>query len=158
MVSYLYGFGNHHESEALPGALPVGQNSPQTCPYGLYAEQVNGTAFTAPRATNLRCWLYRKRPSVCHRPFREYPKYSPDEERLTFTPNQLRWSPLELDDDKVKVDFVDGLRRVAGAGSPQERNGLNVYLYACNTAMDRKAFYNSDGDFLIGKKTDNCVY
>ena len=45
----LCGFGNQLSSEALPGALPTGRNSPQRCPYGLYAEQISGTAFTAPR-------------------------------------------------------------------------------------------------------------
>ncbi len=145
-MKYLYGFGNHHESEALLGALPVGQNSPQNCPFGLFAEQINGTAFTAPRASNLRSWLYRKRPSVCHRPFKEY---RPRNEKLIFTPNQLRWSPLRIDKTK-QVDFVDGLSCVAGAGNPQERNGLNIHLYAFNTSMTRRAFYNSDGDFLLG--------
>ena len=60
------GFGNDFETEALPGALPQGQNSPQKCNYGLYAEQLSGSPFTAPRGTNERSWLYRIRPSVRH--------------------------------------------------------------------------------------------
>ena len=67
---YLSGFRNHHASEALPGALPEGQNSPQRCPYGLYAEQLTGSAFTAPRSHNLRSWLYRIRPSVAQSAYR----------------------------------------------------------------------------------------
>src|SRR6516225_5233536 len=63
---YMSGFGNGFETEALPGALPVGRNSPQKCPYGLYAEQLSGSPFTAPRATNDRSWLYRIRPTVMH--------------------------------------------------------------------------------------------
>ncbi|MDQ6627227.1 MAG: homogentisate 1,2-dioxygenase, partial [Pseudomonadota bacterium] len=66
---YQSGFGNEFATEALEGALPVGRNSPQRCPYGLYAEQLSGTAFTAPRAENRRSWLYRIRPSAMHRPF-----------------------------------------------------------------------------------------
>ena len=66
---YLSGFGNEFATEALPGALPVGQNSPQRAPYGLYAEQLSGTAFTAPRGANRRSWLYRIRPAAVHRPF-----------------------------------------------------------------------------------------
>jgi len=46
-LAYLTGFNNEFATEALPGALPVGRNSPQKCPYGLYAEQLSGTAFTA---------------------------------------------------------------------------------------------------------------
>src|SRR5919109_796044 len=65
-AGYMSGFGNGFETEALPGALPVGQNSPQKCPYGLYAEQLSGSPFTAPRTTNERSWLYRIRPSVKH--------------------------------------------------------------------------------------------
>ena len=98
-LSYLTGFGNEHASEAVPGALPRGQNSPQQCPYGLYAEQVSGSAFTAPRSENLRSWLYRVRPSVLHGEFREYtqkawltaplPAGSPGP-----NPMQMRWDPL----------------------------------------------------------------
>ena len=48
--AYLRGLGNEHASESLPGALPEGRNNPARCPYGLYAEQISGTAFTAPRS------------------------------------------------------------------------------------------------------------
>ena len=69
---YLSGFGNHFATEAVPGALPQGRNSPQRPAFGLYAEQLSGTAFTAPRAENRRSWLYRMRPSAEHPPFRPY--------------------------------------------------------------------------------------
>src|SRR5512140_2694896 len=111
-VGYLTGFANEHASEALPGALPVGRNSPQRCPYGLYAEQISGTAFTAPRADNRRTWCYRIRPSAQHRPFRRI-----DNGRLTSdfaatatpTPNQLRWNPLPIPDQTNSTDFISGL-------------------------------------------------
>ena len=63
---YMSGFKNSFETEALPGALPIGRNSPQRCAYGLYAEQLSGSPFTAPRGANERSWLYRIRPSVKH--------------------------------------------------------------------------------------------
>ena len=63
-LSYQSGFGNEFATEALPGALPVGRNSPQRCPYGLYAEQLSGTSFTAPRADNRRSWLCIRRPCL----------------------------------------------------------------------------------------------
>src|SRR3954470_17148479 len=94
-AAYLSGFGNEFASEALPGALPVGQNSPQRAPYGLYAEQLSGTAFTAPRSANRRSWLYRIRPAAVHQPFQPldaprmigyFPERTP--------PDQLRWDPL----------------------------------------------------------------
>ncbi|KAI8816746.1 Homogentisate 1,2-dioxygenase, partial [Fimicolochytrium jonesii] len=151
---YLQGFGNSHASEALPGALPVGQNNPQRAPYGLFAEQLSGTAFTAPRAENQRSWLYRIRPSVCHTPFeaassptlvRSFTAGSPE---CQSTPNQLRWSPFELP-KHGGVDFVHGLHTVCGAGDPSLRDGLAIHVYLCNADMDSSAFYNSDGEFLI---------
>ncbi|MGW2997737.1 homogentisate 1,2-dioxygenase, partial [Streptomyces sp. NPDC001193] len=53
-LEYLTGFGNEHSSEAVPGALPAGRNSPQRSPLGLYAEQLSGSAFTEPRVHNRR--------------------------------------------------------------------------------------------------------
>ncbi|KAI9104850.1 Homogentisate 1,2-dioxygenase [Phlyctochytrium arcticum] len=155
-VKYLQGFGNQHATEALEGALPEGQNSPQKVPYGLYAEQLSGTAFTAPRADNQRSWLYRIRPSVCHKPFdatpsphlvRSFAVGTPDSQCIS-TPNQLRWSPFELP-EKEGVDFVQGFRTICGSGEPSTRNGLAIHVYMCNADMKDSAFYNSDGDFLI---------
>src|SRR5947209_13804019 len=94
---YHSGFGNHFASEALPGALPAGRNSPQRCAYGLYAEQYSGTAFTAPRRNNRRSWLYRIRPAVTHGPFERFAHPRLDEtEELAVAPDQLRWDPLPL--------------------------------------------------------------
>jgi homogentisate 1,2-dioxygenase len=148
---YLCGFGNHHESEALEGALPVGQNSPQVCPYKLYAEQLSGTAFTVPRHASQRTWLYRIKPAVCHQPFVSYQPKSgratPDADGGINTPNQLRWSPFEP--PTVSTDWVDSLSLVSFAGDASTRNGMGIYMYAANKAMEKRAFYNSDGDFLI---------
>src|SRR4051812_32810074 len=69
-ISYQSGFGNTFSTEAVKGALPVEQSSPQHPPKGLYAEVLSGSAFTAPRAENLSSWLYRLRPSAMHRPFK----------------------------------------------------------------------------------------
>lgn len=161
----LTGFGNHHESEALSGALPIGRNSPQICPFNLYAEQINGTAFSLPRTQNLRrynctilrfiynfSWLYRLKPSVGHEEFKPYTGNSfISTKEVVHLPNQLRWDPFELPEPTKKVDFVDGLFLIASAGSPAMRNGLNVLNYCFNSSMDQRAFYNADGDFLIGK-------
>src|SRR5947209_2209527 len=113
-LHYQSGFGNEFATEALTGALPTGQNSPQRAPYGLYAEQLSGTAFTAPRGANRRSWLYRIRPAAMHEPFRRI-----DDGRLVSRfdevvtpPNQLRWDPLPLPD--VPADFVAGLVTMAG--------------------------------------------
>src|SRR5215470_9997670 len=93
---YMSGFGNEFATEALPGALPVGRNSPQRCPYGLYAEQLSGTAFTAPRAGNRRSWLYRIRPALTHGPFKELarPSLFGLFDLPPTPPSQLRWNPL----------------------------------------------------------------
>ncbi|XP_026464106.1 homogentisate 1,2-dioxygenase [Ctenocephalides felis] len=150
---YLSGFGSEFQSEdsRCPGALPVGQNTPQKCAYGLYAEQLSGTAFTVPRIENRRSWLYRIRPSVMHKPFSKFngsPHLTHNWDELEPNPNQLRWKPFDLPVNK-QVDFTSGLHTVCGAGSPRERHGLAVHIYACNTSMKDSAFYNSDGDFLI---------
>ncbi|XP_053611123.1 homogentisate 1,2-dioxygenase isoform X1 [Plodia interpunctella] len=151
-LKYLRGFGSEFSSEdpRRPGALPVGQNSPQRCPYGLYAEQLSGTAFTAPRNENKRSWLYRIRPSVVHKPFKrasvtKYLTHNWEEQEPD--PNQSRWLPFEL--PSSPVDFVGGLHTVCGAGDPKVRCGIAIHVYLCNTSMDKSAFYSSDGDFLI---------
>ncbi|CAG8579680.1 7133_t:CDS:10 [Paraglomus occultum] len=152
---YLSGFGNHFSSEALEGALPQGQNTPQKCPYGLYAEQLSGTAFTVDRQHNQRSWLYRIRPSVGHSPYVFYKRLHPDfaSSEMRYIPNQLRWSPFPLPADDNPVDFLDGLVTIAGAGDPTVRNGLAIHIYTCNKSMEKRAMYNSDGDFLIVPQT-----
>ena len=146
---YQSGFGNEFATEALPGALPVGRNSPQRCAYGLYAEQLSGTAFTAPRADNRRSWLYRIRPSAMHRPFERIDagRIASDFGSVPTSPNQLRWNPLPM--PTAPTDFVQGLVTMAGNGEPQAQNGAGVHLYAANQGMQKRVFYNADGELLI---------
>jgi homogentisate 1,2-dioxygenase len=147
-LSYQSGFGNHFSSEALQGALPE-QNSPQRCPYGLYAEQMSGTAFTAPRAANRRSWLYRIRPAVTHRAFRpvDHGHISSDFSGAITPPHQLRWNPLPI---PVKpTDFLEGLVTLAGNGDPHAQIGCAIHVYAANRSMTRRAFYSADGELLI---------
>lgn len=152
MTSLLYmsGFGNEFATEAEPNALPKGQNSPQKVPYNLYAEQLSGTPFTAPRHTNKRTWLYRIRPSVVHRPFSRIEnkllRSTPFDEIPT-PPNQLRWSPLAIPDEPT--DFIDGLITIAGNGDCSMHNGLAIHIYAANKDMTDRFFYNADGEMLI---------
>jgi homogentisate 1,2-dioxygenase len=152
-LQYQTGFANEFASEdpRCPGSLPLGQNNPQKCPYGLYAEQLSGSAFTAPRHKNVRSWFYRILPSVKHRPFQKIHSghFTNDFTGLP-NPNQLRWHPFDIQSASEKqIDFVDGLRTIAGSGSPSARSGMAIHVYCCNTDMGNKAFYNSDGDFLI---------
>ncbi|XP_061171238.1 homogentisate 1,2-dioxygenase-like [Saccostrea echinata] len=148
---YMSGFGNEFSSEdpRCPGSLPVGQNNPQKCPYGLYAEQLSGSAFTAPRETNKRSWLYRIRPSVLHQPFKKMERglITHNWDEIDPNPNQMRWHPFDL--PKKKLDFVQGLTTICGAGEPRTRHGVSVYIFTCNTSMSDSCLYNSDGDFLI---------
>ena len=152
-LTYLSGFNNTFESEALPGALPIGQNCPQKVNYGLYAEQLSGSAFTAPRADNKKTWLYRIRPSVSHKPFesidskqRILAHFAPSP-WVQSTPNQLRWSPFSLPSEPT--DFIQGLHTIAGSGDASTRNGLAIHIYSANKNMTQTALYNADGDFLI---------
>lgn len=148
------GFDSEFSSEdpRCPNSLPEGQNAPQQCPYGLYAEQLSGSAFTAPRKDNKRTWLYRIRPSVVHQPFKPYQKSNLTENwtEQPPNPNQLRWKPFDLPSTDRKTDFVDGLNTICGAGDIKTKNGLAIHIYACNKSMTDRAFYNSDGDLLIG--------
>jgi homogentisate 1,2-dioxygenase len=146
----LTGFGNFFESEAVAGALPQGRNSPQKTPFGLYAEQLSGTAFTAPRAENRRSWLYRLRPTASHPPFAAYEggallKTAPFSD-ASLTPNRLRWNPLPF--PEAPTDFVDGLTTVGGNGDVAVGEGMAIHLYAANRPMQRVMF-NADGELLI---------
>ena len=145
---YQRGFGNFCTSEALPGALPQ-QNSPQRCPYGLYAEQFSGSAFTAPRHSNQHSWLYRIRPAATHQSFVQLPnsRLTSDFSRLPASPNQLRWDPQPFPDEPT--DFLDGLATMGGNGSPEEQTGCGIHLYIANRSMSRRSFYNADGELLI---------
>jgi homogentisate 1,2-dioxygenase len=143
MSQCMTGFGNHFASEAVAGALPIGQNSPQHVPFGLYAEQLSGSAFTAPRSENRRSWLYRLRPSASHAPF-EHLSDGPSSGPAT--PNRLRWSPQTLPENPI--DFVDGLVAWVKNGDAATQSGVTVWLYAATASMQR-VFFNADGEMLI---------
>ncbi len=152
-LDYLSGFGNEFASEALPGALPEGQNSPQRCPYGLYAEQLSGSPFTAPRAENRRSWLYRIRPSVKHQgryARREMPlwKSAPDHMKGRLPLGQLRWGPVPLP-EKEKLTFVTGMRTVTTAGDVTTHSGMAAHVCLVTAAMERDTFVNADGELLV---------
>jgi len=151
-AGYMPGFGNDFETEALPGALPVGQNSPQRCPYGLYAEQLSGTPFTAPRASNRRSWLYRIRPTVRHiGPMRDYPlplfRSAPTvgESDLPLAP--LRWDPSPIPPEPAT--FLTGIRTITTGGDVHANAGFAIHLYAATESMEDEYFYNADGEMLI---------
>jgi homogentisate 1,2-dioxygenase len=150
-LPYQSGFGNGFETEALPGALPIGRNSPQRCAYGLYAEQLSGSPFTAPRATNQRSWLYRIRPSVRHlgrftkadtRHWRTAPNVAAD---LPIQP--LRWSPVAV--PAAPLTLIEGMHTVTTAGDADARTGMAAHLYLANRSMEDEVFYNADGEMLF---------
>lgn len=137
---YLHGFGNYHQSEAVLGALPSSQNSPQHCNLGLYAEQLSGTAFTRLRHHNLHSWLYRILPSVAQGSYSIYERQIVQPFHSEQSPNPLRWSPMS---NPEECDFVDGLMHLAG--SPL----VNTYLYQCTRSMEDRYFANNDGEMLF---------
>ena len=149
---YSSGFGNEFATEAVDGSLPVGRNSPQQAPLGLYAEQLSGTAFTQPRAVNRRTWVYRILPSAKHPSFRRIDnrnlKGTPFDE-LAPDPNRLRWDPLPLPREDGPQDFIDGLFTVGGNGDLTTRNGIAIHLYAANKSMHGRYFVDSDGELLL---------
>lgn len=147
-LKYQSGFANHFSTEALSGALPE-QNSPQRCPYGLYAEQLSGTAFTAPRASNRRSWLYRIRPAMLHAPFKriDAKDLTNDFRSVVTPPAQLRWSPMPIPVEPT--DFVEGLKTFGGNGDPHAQSGCGIHMYVANRSMKRRSFYDADGELLI---------
>src|SRR5580698_5812631 len=149
-LAYLTGFGNEHATEAVPGALPQGRNSPQRPPLGLYAEQLSGTPFTAPRHANRRAWLYRILPSAMHEPYRRIDnglwRSAPFTEAET-PPNRLRWDPLPMPAEAV--DFVDGMATMGGNGAAAARTGVAIHIYRATKSMSDRVFSNADGELLI---------
>jgi homogentisate 1,2-dioxygenase len=149
-LRYFSGFGNEHQSEAVPGVLPEGQNSPQQPPRGLYTEQLSGTPFTVPRGQNRRSWLYRIRPSAMHGPFRRIDdrllRTAPANEAES-SPNRLRWNPLPFPDEPA--DFVDSLVTIGTSGDASARNGVGIHVYRATKPMTERVFYDADGELLI---------
>ena len=150
MTDYMTGFGNHFATEAVPGALPVGRNAPQKPPFGLYTEQLSGTAFTAPRHENRRSWLYRLRPSAAHPAFTRYDgatRFAPGTVKHPFAPNRLRWGPL---DEPATGDWLDSLTTIVVAGDgPATQTGVAMHLYNAGKDMTDRAFVSGDGELLI---------
>ncbi|MEM8631693.1 MAG: homogentisate 1,2-dioxygenase [Pseudomonadota bacterium] len=149
---YMPGFGNDFETEALPGALPQGQNSPQRCNYGLYAEQLSGTPFTAPRGQNERTWCYRIRPSVKHTGrfdkidlpyFRTAPHVQDDVISL----GQYRWDPVPHEDRPLT--FLTGMRTMTTAGDVNTQVGMAAHIYLITASMTDDYFYSADSELLI---------
>ena len=144
------GFGGHFATEAVPGALPQGRNSPQRPPFGLYAEQLSGSSFTLARHENRRSWLYRMRPTADHRPFVAYdgaPLFAPGPVKGPLAQNRLRWDPPEhLPKDK---DFVDGLVTMLVNRSPEDLEGVAVHLYRASRSMERRVLVDADGELVI---------
>ena len=149
-ITYQRGFGNTFSTEAEKGALPVGQNSPQETPTGLYPEVLSGSAFTAPRAENLSSWLYRMRPSAMHGPYKPIAdlllRSGPFAE-LEASPNRLRWNPLPI--PSKPTDFLDGLVTIAGSGDPASQHGIAVHVYCANRSMKDRFFYCADGELMF---------
>ena len=148
---YMSGFGNGFETEALPGALPLGRNSPQKCAYGLYAEQLSGSPFTAPRTTNERSWLYRIRPTVAHwGEFRQVDiglwRTAPAAEaEVPIAP--MRWDPIPIPDEEMS--FLEGVRTITTAGDAGAQAGMGAHVYLVTRSMADEYFYNADGEMLF---------
>jgi homogentisate 1,2-dioxygenase len=149
-LTYLHGFGNQFESEALPGSLPVGRNSPQRPARGLYAELMSGTAFTAPRAENRRTWLYRCQPSVLvgrSEPLAQPLWKTGAKQGAAAAPDPMRWHPIEIPGQPM--DFIDGLRTVVLNGDADAQCGLGIHLALITRSMERRALVNADGEMLF---------
>lgn len=159
-ITYLAGFSNHFQTEAIKDALPKDQNSPQKVPYGLYTEQLSGTAFSVLRHNNLHSWLYRILPSVLHSEFKLIKNSNINNNIITqqtpIPPTQLRWTPPPY--PKSPTDFINGLITIAHNGDLSKHLGAAIHLYAINKSMQENFFYNADGDFLIVPQAGKLIF
>ena len=149
-LKYQNGFGNNFATEAVPGALPQGRNSPQCAPHDLYAELISGTAFTAPRAENRRSWMYRRQPSVMvggYKPYMQAYWCSGAAQGMATPPDPMRWSPVAFPAEPT--DFVDGLRTLVANGDADAQTGMAAHVYVANQSMNKRACVNADGEMLF---------
>lgn len=149
-LGYQSGFGNEFATEALPGALPAGRNSPQRAPYGLYAELLSGTAFTQPRAENQRSWMYRLRPSVTQGQFSRIENgmwRTPPFSEGVLSPQQCRWDPMPIPEGPA--DLIAGMHTLGGNGDAASQSGIGIHIYVANASMEGRYFYNADGEMLF---------
>lgn len=148
-AEYQYGFGNEFASEAMPGALPHGQNSPQRPPLGLVSELISGTTFSAPRSLNRRSYVFRIRPSVLERDFerRDCGDFRTAPLDVAPYPGALRWSPFA--EPASPTDFIDGLFTLCGNGSAKLQIGMAIHVFRANAAMERRVFANADAEMLV---------
>ncbi|WP_420215892.1 homogentisate 1,2-dioxygenase [Limimaricola cinnabarinus] len=149
---YMPGFGNDFETEALPGALPEGMNSPQRCAYGLYGEQLSGTAFTAPSHQNERTWCYRIRPSVKHTGrFSKidvpYWQSAPNVDPEVISLGQYRWDPVPHSDQSLT--WLTGMRTMTTAGDVYTQTGMASHVYLVTASMRDEYFYSADSELLV---------
>ncbi|MEN9560060.1 MAG: hypothetical protein RLZZ502_1271 [Pseudomonadota bacterium] len=151
-MNYQSGFGNYFASEALPGVLPQGRNSPQQVAHGLYAELISASAFTAPRKENLRTWVYRRLPSVRCLSSGEWSALPHATLKtglsggVSTPPLAMRWAPMPL--PTVQHDFIDGLVSMVVNGDAEMQVGMAAHVYTANVAMER-VFVNTDGEMLF---------
>ncbi len=162
-LKYLAGFNNYHQSEAIPSSLPTNKCSPQQAPLGLYAEQLSGSAFTAARQHTKLSWCYRVQPSVVHEPFEKFqhPSWqSPPYNQDIQTPNQYRWSPEIYPDAKNNINFLMGVKSLAGFGDPKALTGACANLFFANRSMssDRLYFSNHDAELLIVMQAGKALF
>jgi homogentisate 1,2-dioxygenase len=160
-AKYMSGFGNTFETEALPGALPVGRNSPQKVNYGLYAEQLSGSPFTAPNNTNQRTWLYRIRSAVRHTGRFEKIDHglirtAPEHDKVTLPLGQYRWGPTAI--PKKKLTFVSGLHTMTTAGDAEAQTGMAAHVLLITKSMEREHFFDADGELLIVAQKGNLRF
>ncbi len=142
-LTYLSGFGNGFETEALPGALPQGHNSPQRCAYGLYAEQLSGSPFTAPRASNQRSWLYRIQPSVKH--LGRYRRADAAAvahravRRKRFA-GRRRCAGARCRCPAERLTLIEGMRTITTAGDANGRTGMAAHVFVATRQHGRCLF------------------
>ncbi|KXJ89045.1 homogentisate 1,2-dioxygenase [Microdochium bolleyi] len=152
--TYLSGFGNYHSSEALPGAVPQVNNSPQIPPLGLRTERISGSAFTAPRERTMQTFLYRAASSLAHSefvPLDVASGFGPDSQNVPkhLNPNSLSWTGEALALPET-AHWINGQQLVGCNGDPARKEGIAVWMFSITEDMpERHVFSSLDGEMLI---------
>ncbi|KAI3322361.1 homogentisate 1,2-dioxygenase [Xylariaceae sp. AK1471] len=147
--TYLNGFNNYHQSEAVPGANPIAINSPQKPPFGLRTERISNSSFAAPRDKNIQTWLYRVTSSLDCGEFTPLDATSESANPPVpthLTPNSYMWPEIPVDDE---ADWTKQ-KLLARNGDPQKKTGLALWLFSVTKDMPaRTSFSSLDGETLI---------
>lgn len=143
-------------SEAVSGAVPAVNNSPQKPPLGLRTERISGGSFVAPRELSYQTWLYRLRASIAHSDWARLRVSGADEgygppspvRPANVTPNSRLWGGFPA--PAAGSHWANGQQLLGRNGDPQAKEGMALWVFSVTASMPpRQAFASLDGEALV---------